>query len=265
MGILSGKKILITGIASERSISAGIADSMYEQGAELAFTYMNDKLKGRVEKVAARCGSDIVLPLDVASDEQIKDCFAELTKKWEKFDGFVHAIAFAPPGQLDGDYLDAVTREGFQISHDISSYSFAAMAKEARPYLNPKASLTTLSYLGAVAAISNYNVMGLAKASLEANVRYMANALGKEDIRVNAISAGPIRTLAASGISNFKKMLALFEMSAPLKRCVTIKEVGDLASVLASDLSASLTGQILYADNGFSISALPDATLDLVK
>ena len=257
MGILSGKKILITGIASERSIAAGIADAMHEQGAELAFTYMNDKLKSRVEKVAARCGSDIILPLDVASDEQIKDCFAELGKKWEKFDGFVHAIAFAPAGQLGGDYLDAVTREGFQVAHDISSYSFAAMAKEARPMLNPKSSLITLSYLGAVRAMPNYNVMGLAKASLEANVRFMAASLGNDDIRVNGISAGPIRTLAAAGIGDFKKLLAAFEAGAPIHRCVTIKEVGDMAAFLGSDMSSSLTGQILYADNGFSIATMP--------
>lgn len=257
MGILSGKKFLITGIASDRSIAAGIADSMFEQGAELAFTYMNDKLKSRVEKVAARCNSKIVLPLDVASDEQIETLFADLSKEWDKFDGFVHAIAFAPSAMLDGDYLDAVTREGFQISHDISSYSFAAMAKEARPLLNPKSSLITLSYLGAERSIPNYNVMGLAKASLEANVRYMAASLGKDDIRVNGISAGPVRTLAAAGIANFRKMLAQFEKSAPLKRCITIKEVGDSASFLASDMAAALTGQILHVDNGYSTSALP--------
>ncbi len=257
MGILSGKKFLITGIASERSIAAGIADSMFEQGAELAFTYMNDKLKSRVEKVAARCGSDIILPLDVASDEQIKDCFAELSKTWEKFDGFVHAIAFAPAGQLDGDYLDAVTREGFQVAHDISSYTFAAMAKEARPLLNPKSSLITLSYLGAVRSMPNYNVMGLAKASLEANVRFMAASLGKEDIRVNAISAGPIRTLAAAGIGNFKKLLSAFEATAPIPRCVTIKEVGDMAAYVGSDMASCLTGQILYADNGYSTATAP--------
>lgn len=257
MGILTGKKILIAGIASERSIATGIADAMYREGAELAFTYLNDKLKSRVEKVAERCGSKLLYPCDVASDEQIKDLFTALAAEWGSFDGFVHAIGFAPRETLDGDYIDAVTREGFQIAHDISSYSFVAMAKEARPYLNAKSSLITLSYLGAERALPNYNVMGLAKASLEANVRYMAASLGPQDIRVNAISAGPIRTLAASGIANFRKMLSQFEKAAPMRRCVTIEEVGDSAAFLASNLAGAVTGEVMHVDNGFSMVTMP--------
>ena len=208
MGILSGKRILIAGIASEKSIATGIADAMFREGAELAFTYLNDRLKDRVCQVAERCHSNLLFPCDVSSDEQIKNLFASLSANWNKFDGFVHAIAFAPKEALSGDFLDSISREAFAIAHDVSSYSFAAMAKEARPYLNPGASLITLSYLGAERSIPNYNVMGLAKASLESNVRFMAYSLGKNNIRVNAISAGPIRTLASAGIANFKKMLS---------------------------------------------------------
>lgn len=258
MGILTGKKILIAGIASEKSIATGIADAMYQQGAELAFTYMNDRLKDRVVAVADRCGSDLVFPCDVSSDDQIKELFISLAENWPKFDGFVHAIAFAPKESLDGDYLESISREAFSIAHDISSYSFAAMAKEAKAYLNDGSSLITLSYLGAERSIPNYNVMGLAKASLEANVRFMASSLGARQIRVNAISAGPIRTLAAAGISNFKKMLSQFEASAPLKRCVTIEEVGNSAAFLASDLASAVTAQVLHVDNGFSTTALPN-------
>ena len=258
MGILTGKKILIAGIASEKSIATGIADAMFEQGAELAFTYLNDRLKDRVLAVAQRCNSQLVFPCDVSSDEEISELFHSLSKSWPEFDGFVHAIAYAPKEALEGDYLDAVSRESFKVAHDVSSYSFAAMAKEARPYLNDGASLLTLSYLGAERSIPNYNVMGLAKASLEANVRFMASSLGASNIRVNAISAGPIRTLAAAGIANFKKMLSQFEAAAPLKRCVTIEEVGNSAAFLASDLASAVTAQILHVDNGFSTTALPN-------
>jgi len=258
MGILTGKKILIAGIASEKSIATGIADAMYQQGAELAFTYLNDRLKDRVVAVADRCESDLIFPCDVSSDDQIKKLFISLAEKWPKFDGFVHAIAFAPKEALDGDYLESISREAFSIAHDISSYSFAAMAKEARPFLNDGSSLITLSYLGAERSIPNYNVMGLAKASLEANVRFIASSLGDHQIRVNAISAGPIRTLAAAGISNFKKMLSQFEAAAPLKRCVTIEEVGNSAAFLASDLASAVTAQVLHVDNGFSTTALPN-------
>lgn len=256
MGFLSNKRILIAGVASNRSIAYGIAKAMHEAGAELAFTYQNDKLKPRVEEYAKDFGSSIVIPCDVANDQDIENCFAELAKHWEKFDGFVHAIAFAPGDQLDGDYVDAVNREGFKIAHDISSYSFVAMAKAARKMLNPGAGLVTLSYLGAERAIPNYNVMGLAKASLEANVRFMANAMGKEGIRVNAISAGPIRTLAASGIKNFKKMLSHCEAVTPLRRTVTTEDVGKSAAFLCSDLASGVTGEILHVDGGFNIAAM---------
>lgn len=256
MGFLTNKRILITGLASNRSIAYGIAKAMKREGAELAFTYLNDKLKGRVEEFAKEFDSNIVLPLDVATDESIENCFAELAKHWDKFDGFVHAIGFAPADQLEGDYVNAATREGFRIAQDISAYSFVAMAKVARPMLNEGAALLTLSYLGAERAIPNYNVMCLAKASLEAGTRVMAADMGKEGIRVNAISAGPIRTLAASGIKDFKKMLSTFEKTAPLGRCVTIDDVGNTAAFLCSDLSAGITGEVVHVDAGFSITAM---------
>ncbi|WP_075321423.1 enoyl-ACP reductase FabI [Histophilus somni] len=258
MGFLAGKRILITGLASNRSIAYGIATAMKREGAELAFTYLNDKLKARVEEFAQEFGSTIVLPLDVATDESIKACFSQLKQHWDKFDGFVHAIAFAPGDQLDGDYVNAATREGYRIAHDISAYSFVAMAQAARPMLNQNASLLTLTYLGSERAIPNYNVMCLAKASLEAATRVMAADLGKDGIRVNAISAGPIRTLAASGIKNFKKMLATFENTAPLRRTVTIEDVGNSAAFLCSELASGITGEVLHVDAGFSITAMGD-------
>ncbi|AWX13638.1 enoyl-[acyl-carrier-protein] reductase [Mergibacter septicus] len=261
MGFLTNKRILIAGVASNRSIAYGVAQAMRREGAELAFTYQNDKLKSRVEEFAKELGSSIIIPCDVGTDESIEQCFAELHKHWDNFDGFVHAIAFAPGDQLDGDYVNAVNREGFRIAHDISAYSFVAMAKAARPHLNPGAALVTLSYLGAERAIPNYNVMGLAKASLEANTRYMAAAMGKEGVRVNAISAGPIRTLAASGIKNFKKMLSHFEGTAPLRRTVTIEDVGNTAAFLCSDLAAGITGEVLHVDAGFSITAMSELDL----
>lgn len=261
MGFLTGKKIVVTGVASNLSIAYGIAKSMHEQGAELAFTYQNDKLKGRVEEFAKEFGSDIVLPCEVADDESIEMLFSELKKVWPKFDGLVHAIAFAPKEQLDGDYVNAVTREGFTVAHDISSYSFVALAKGCRSMLNPNSALVTLSYLGAERAIPNYNVMGLAKASLEANVRYMANAMGPDGVRVNAISAGPIRTLASSGIKDFKRMLKYCESVTPIRRTVTTEDVGNTAAFLCSDLSAGVTGEVLHVDGGFSITAMSELEL----
>lgn len=261
MGFMTGKRILITGVASKLSIAYGIAKAMRDQGAELAFTYQNDKLKPRVEEFAQSLGSSIVLPCDVAEDEGIENLFTELAKVWPKFDGFVHSIGFAPADQLDGDYVDAVNREGFRIAHDISAYSFVAMAKACRSMLNPNSALLTLSYLGAERAIPNYNTMGLAKASLEANVRYMANAMGKETIRVNAVSAGPIRTLAASGIKDFRKMLSHCEAVTPLRRTVTTEDVGNAAAFLCSDLAGGITGEILHVDGGFSIAAMNELEL----
>ena len=254
MGFLSGKRVIIAGIASNRSIAYGIAKAMHREGAELALTYQNDRLKGRVEKFAAEFGSDIVLPLDVASDESIEACFSELGKKWDGLDVMVHSIGFAPKEELSGSIVEMTSREGSKIAHDISSYSFLAMAKYAKPLMqgreNP--SMLTLSYLGAVAAIPNYNVMGMAKASLESAVRFMASDLGPEGIRVNCISAGPIRTLAASGISDFRKMLDMFADTAPIRRNVTIEEVGNAAAFLSSDLASGISAEILYVDGGYN-------------
>lgn len=254
MGFLTGKRALIVGLASNRSIAWGIAQAMHREGAELAFTYQNDKLHSRVTKMATDCESNIILPCDVSSDEQIQSVFDELNKSWDGLDIIVHSVAFAPREELDGQYLDNATREGFKVAHEISSYSFSALAKAGRSMMQGrKAALLSLSYLGAERVVPNYNVMGLAKASLEANVRYMAGSLGPEGIRVNGISAGPIRTLAASGIANFRNMLDSFEKNAPLRRNVTIEEVGNAAAFLCSDLASAITGEITYVDCGYNI------------
>jgi enoyl-[acyl-carrier protein] reductase I len=255
MGFLQGKRALVTGIASQRSIANGIAEAMHRQGAELALTYQNDKLKSRVEDAASEYGSKIVLPLDVSSDAQIDACFAELGKHWpDGFDILVHCIAFAPREAIGGDFLEGISRENFAIAQDISAYSLAALAKAARPQMKGRnGAILTLSYLGAVRALQNYNVMGVAKASLESTVRYLALNLGPEGTRVNAISAGPIKTLAAAGVGNFRKMLSQFEAAAPLRRNVTIEDVGNAAAFLCSDLAAGITGEVTYVDAGFSI------------
>jgi enoyl-[acyl-carrier protein] reductase I len=259
MGFLTGKKILITGLISNRSIAYGIAGACRREGAELAFTYQGDRAKDRVLEFAKEFGSDIALNCDVSSDEQIAEVFAELPKKWDSLDGLVHSVAFAPKQALAGDYLDAVTRENFRIAHDISSYSFAALAKAALPMMEGRnAALLTLSYLGAVRSVPNYNVMGLAKASLESGVYYMAQSLGPRGIRVNAVSAGPIRTLAASGIANFNNKLDIVAKNAPLRRNVTIEEVGNAAAFLLSDLASGITGEITYVDAGFNTTAGAD-------
>jgi len=258
MGMLDGKRILIIGVASKRSIAWGIAQSMHREGATLAFTYQNDRLKDRVIDMATECDSTITLPCDVGEDEQIDALFASLKSEWGTFDGFVHAVAFAPREALDGDYLDSITRDAFRIAHDVSSYSFAGLAKAARPMLNTGSSLITLSYLGAVRAMPNYNVMGLAKASLEANTRFMANSLGQNGVRVNAISAGPIKTLAAAGIGNFKKLLGHVSAVSPMRENTTIEQVGDTAAFLASSMSSGITGQIIYVDGGYNVVAMPD-------
>ncbi len=257
MAFLQGKRALIVGVASNRSIAWGIANAMRREGAELAFTYQNEKLQGRVENFAAEFGSDIALRCDVANDGEIDDAFARLGERWDHLDIIVHSVAFAPREELDGDYLDCVTREGFRIAHEISSYSFAALAKAGRALMAGRnGSLLTLSYLGAVRAIPNYNVMGLAKASLEANVRYMAHHLGPQGTRVNAISAGPIKTLAAAGISNFRSFLDYAEQNSPLRRNVTIEEVGNAAAFLCSDLASGITGEIMYVDSGYNIQGM---------
>ena len=254
MGFLQGKRALVTGIASERSIASGIAEAMHREGAELAFTYQNDKLKSRVEKAAAEHGSDIVLPLDVAEDGQIDACFEQLGQRWDGLDILVHAIAYAPREAIAGQFLDGLTRENFAIAHDISAYSLAALSKAARPMMAGRnGAILTLTYLGAERALVGYNVMGVAKASLEATVRYLALNLGPEGTRVNAISAGPIKTLSAAGIANFRKMLGHFEQYAPLRRSVTIEDVGNTAAFLCSDLAAGITGEVTYVDSGYNI------------
>jgi enoyl-[acyl-carrier protein] reductase I len=254
MGMLEGKRALITGVASNRSIAWGIAQAMHREGAELAFTYQNDKLRERVEGFAAELDSNIILPCELTDDEQIAAVFSSLGKSWDSLDILVHSAAFAPREMLEGGYLDNLTREGFLMAHDISSYSFAAIGKAARPMMQGRNSaMLTLSYIGAVVAMPNYNVMGVAKASLEANVRYMASNLGPEQIRVNAISAGPIRTLAASGIKGLKGFLSHVEENSPLRRNVTIEEVGNVAAFLCSDLASAVTGEITYVDCGYNV------------
>ncbi len=257
MGFMQGKRVLIVGLASNRSIAWGIAKAMHREGAELAFSYQNEKLKSRVAEMAAQCDSDITIELDVSSDEHITNIFSELNKHWDGLDCIIHSVAFAPREALDGDYVEATTRENFSVAHEISSYSFTALAKAGRKMMEDRnGSLLTLSYLGALRAIPNYNVMGVAKASLEANVRYMAAALGPEGTRVNAVSAGPIRTLAASGINNFKSMLSKASDTSPLKRNVTIDEVGNVAAFLCSDLASGVTGEVTYVDCGYNIAGL---------
>ena len=257
MGFLQGKRALITGIASDRSIASGIAESMHRQGAELAFTYQTDKLRSRVEKAAGACGSDIVLPLDVAEDAQIASCFDQLGQRWDGFDILVHAIAYAQREAIAGQFLDGLTRENFAVAHDISAYSLAALAKAARPMMaGRKGAILTLSYLGAERALVGYNLMGVAKASLESTVRYLAYNLGPEGIRVNAVSAGPIKTLAAAGISGFRKILGHVEENAPLRRTVTIEDVGNAAAFLCSDLASGITGEVTYVDAGYNILGL---------
>ena len=253
MGLLEGKHALIVGVASNRSIAWGIAQAMHREGAQLAFTYQNDRLRDRVEKFAAELGSEITLPCDVASDQEIRGVFERLTESWEHLDILVHSVAYAPREQLEGEYLGNLTREGFLMAHDISSYSFSALAGAARPMMKGRnGAMLTLTYIGALRAMPNYNVMGVAKASLEANVRYMASSLGPEGIRVNAISAGPIRTLAASGIKGLKGFLAHVAEASPLRRNVTIEEVGNVAAFLCSDYASAVTGEITYVDCGYN-------------
>ncbi|MEE9551835.1 MAG: enoyl-ACP reductase [Gammaproteobacteria bacterium] len=253
MGLLEGKRALIVGVASNRSIAWGIAKAMHREGAELAFTYQNEKLRERVEKFASEVGSEITVPCDVGSDEQIQAVFERIDDYWDSLDVLVHSVAYAPREQLVGEYLESVTREGFLTAHEISSFSFAALGDAARPMMKDSSgAMLTLSYIGAVRAMPNYNVMGVAKASLEANVRYMASSLGPEGIRVNAISAGPIKTLAAAGIKGMRNFLNQVEKVSPLRRNVTIDEVGNVAAFLCSDHASAITGEITYVDCGYN-------------
>lgn len=257
MSILKNKNILIVGVANKHSIAAGIASSMKKLGANLALTYQNERLGKKVKTLAEEWEVDICIPCDVSDDEQIEKAFDEISSSWEGIDCIVHAVGFAPSNELDGNFVDVSTREGFQIAHDVSSYSFIALAKAGRKLMNNRnGSLITLSYLGSQRTLPNYNVMGLAKASLEASVRYLAVSLGEDGTRVNAISAGPIKTLAAQGVKNFRKMLSYNEARAPLKKNVTINEVGNAAAFLASDLASGITGEILYVDAGYNITAM---------
>jgi len=253
MGFLTDKRILITGLLSNRSIAYGIAKAMQHEGAELAFTYQAEGIRERVEKLAAEFGSDLLFSCDVANDNEITRSFDDLGKRWDGLDSIVHSIAFAPREALSGDYLENLNREAFRIAHDISSYSFSALAKAGLSLMQGRnGSLLTLTYLGAMRVMPNYNVMGLAKASLEANVRFMASSLGPKGIRVNAISAGPIKTLASAGIGDFGKLLGYTEKVAPLRRNVSIGEVGNVAAFLCSDLASGITGEITYVDAGFN-------------
>ncbi len=252
MGFLAGKKFLITGVLSNRSIAYGIARACRREGAELAFSYVGDRFKERVGEFAAEFGSSLLFDCDVSEDAQIERMFLQLAEVWPQFDGFVHAIGFAPKEAIAGDFLEGLSKESFRIAHDISSYSFPAMAKASAAMLSPKAALLTLTYLGALRSVPNYNTMGLAKASLEASVRYLATSLGPRGIRVNGISAGPIKTLAASGIKNFGRILDAVASTAPLRRNVTIDDVGNVAAFLLSDLAAGVTSEITYVDCGFS-------------
>jgi enoyl-[acyl-carrier protein] reductase I len=253
-GFLSGKRFLITGVLSNRSIAFGIAKACREQGAEIALSYVGERFKERTQEFAHELGSDLIFDCDVSEDAQILALFNNLSMHWPKFDGFVHAIGFAPKEAIAGDFLEGFSKEAFHIAHDISAYSFPAMAKAALPYLNDNAALLTLSYLGALRNVPNYNTMGLAKASLEASVRYLAESLGSKGrgMRVNAISAGPIKTLAASGIKGFGKILSVVAQGAPIRRNVTIQDVGNVAAFLLSDLAAGVSAEITYVDGGFS-------------
>ena len=261
MGFLAGKRLLITGLLSNRSIAYGIARACKREGAELAFSYVGERFKGRTTDFAREFDSSLIFDCDVADDAQIDAMFQQLALTWPQFDGFVHSIGFAPREAIAGDFLDGLSREAFRIAHDISSYSFPALAKAAAPMLTPKAALLTLTYLGAERVVPNYNTMGLAKASLEASVRYLAGSLGAKGVRVNGISAGPIKTLAASGIKGFGKILDVVENNAPLRRNVTIDDVGNVAAFLLSDLAAGVTAEITYVDGGFSrvASGMADA------
>ena len=261
MHLLKDKKILIVGVASKRSIAYGLAQAMHEQGAELAFTYQNDRLADRVQTIAKQFNSTMVLPCDVSSDKEIDTVFTSITEKWGQLDAIVHSVAYAPQDQLQGDFIDAVTREGFHTAHDISSYSLAALAKAGLELLKEsRGSMITVTYLGAERTFPNYNTMGVAKASLEATVKYLAASMGQYGIRVNAVSAGPIRTLAAAGISNFKKMLDFNKQATPLQDNVTIEQVGNAGAFLCSNMASGITGEVLHVDNGFHAVGLNPIT-----
>lgn len=251
-GFLKGKKALIVGLASQRSIAYGIAEALHAEGAELAFTYQGERLQSRVEEMAKEFNSTLTFPCDVASDQEINQVFSHLKKDWDKLDILIHSVAYAPADQIGGDFIENATREGFQTSHDISAYSLVALSKAALPMMeNTQGAILTLTYYGSEKAVPNYNVMGIAKASLEASVRYLAASLGPRGLRINAISAGPIKTLAAAGIKDFRKIQTVYADTAPLKRNVSIREVGNAAAFLCSDLASGITGEIVHVDAGY--------------
>jgi len=257
MAFLEGKRALIVGLASNRSIAWGVAQAMHREGAVLAFTYQNDKLRERVESLAPQVGSTFCMPCEVSSDEEIQAAIGRIADAWGSLDILVHSVAYAPREQLEGSFIETVTREGFRVAHDVSSFSFTALAKAAHPLMRGgNTAMLAMTYLGAVRAVPHYNVMGLAKASLEASVRYLADNLGPEGIRVNAVSAGPIRTLAAAGISDFRRLLEYSERNTPLRRNVTIEEVGNVAAFMCSDLASAMTGEVVYVDGGFHVTAM---------
>lgn len=260
MSLLSNKRILVTGVANKWSIAYGVARVLHKEGADLAFTYHTEKLKSKVKSIVSKefSSSSMVLPCDVSNDVSIEQFFCSLKKEWDRFDGFIHSIAFAPTDQLQGNYINSITRSGFEIAHVISSYSFVALAKACKHMLNPCSSLVTLTYLGASRVVPNYNIMGLAKASLESNTRYMASAMGLDEVRVNAISAGPIRTASSSGILNFRKMLSHYQKFSPIHRNVTVEEIGNVAAFLCSNLSSGITGEIIHVDGGFNTVSYVD-------
>ncbi|MFZ4076659.1 MAG: enoyl-ACP reductase FabI [Legionellaceae bacterium] len=264
MGLLTGKRALIVGVASTRSIAYGIAKAFHEQGASLAFTYQNEKLKTRVEDMAAEFGSTLTFPCDVAHDDSIQSTFDDLKQHWDSLDIVVHSVAFAPADQISGNYIENATREGFRIAHDISAYSLVGLTKAALPMMQgTQGSILTLSYYGAEKAVPNYNVMGMAKASLEAAVRYLATSIGPQGLRVNAISAGPIRTLAASGIKDFRKFQTAYATSTPLRRNITATEVGNTAAFLCSDMASGITGEVIHVDAGYhAVSGSFDTSSD---
>ena len=255
MGFLAGKRILVTGVLSNRSIAYGIARACHREGAELAFTYVGERFRERTVGFAAEFGSELIYSCDVGSDDDIDNLFIDLAKSWDKLDGLVHAIGFAPREAIAGDFVEGLSREAFRIAHDISAYSFPALAKAALPRLSNRSSLITLTYLGSERTVPNYNTMGPAKASLEASVRYLAASMGDKGVRVNGISAGPIRTLAASGIKGFGRILDFVEKNAPIRRNVTLDDVGNVAAFLLSDLSAGVSAEITYVDGGFNTVA----------
>lgn len=263
MGFLKGKNALIVGLASNRSIAYGIAKAFHEQGANLAFTYQNEKLKSRVEEMAQEFSSSLIFPCDVSSDVEIQDLFKSLSKHWDKLDILIHSVAYAPADQIGGDFISNSNRDGFRIAHDISSYSLIGLTQAALPMMEgTEGSVLTLSYYGAEKAFPNYNVMGIAKASLEASVRYLAMSMGARGIRVNAISAGPIKTLAAAGIKDFRKFLMAYANVTPLKRNVSTEEVGNTAAFLCSNLASGITGEVVHVDAGFHAVGMVDVGED---